>query len=155
MIHTILQSEVAAWTFGIGFFTLAGYQFMLHKNVARQKLEIPILERGYQNNTMSNTSFSSLTTEILRRKGYRVRLDGLKGAKEHNGKFGTVKNLASVMDRKYYIKLSFGSEENAVRLSNLTVCCENKSPLHVLILCHINTDRRFVTFQRTIRSVIH
>jgi hypothetical protein len=104
---------------------------------------------------MSNTSLLSSSTKILPRKGDRVRIDGLKGAKEHNGKFGTVKNLASVTDRRYCIKLFVGSKEIGVRLSNLTVCCENESLLHVLIPCHINTDRRFVTFQRTIKSIIH
>mmetsp|Transcript_47154 Transcript_47154/g.50953 ORF Transcript_47154/g.50953 Transcript_47154/m.50953 type:complete len:178 (-) Transcript_47154:182-715(-) len=33
-------AKVAAWTFGIGFFALAGYLFLLHKKVARQKQEL-------------------------------------------------------------------------------------------------------------------
>ena len=155
MVHTILQNEVAVWTFGIGFFTIAGYLFMLNTKVGEQKLDGPIMERKYQNNTMSNTSFSS-STKILPRKGDRVLIDGLKGAaKEYNGKFGAVTVLISAKDQNYGIKLPDRSIEIAVRLSNLTVCCENKSPLHVLIPCHINTDRRFVTFQRTIESVIY
>ncbi|MGK3746216.1 MAG: hypothetical protein ACI90V_013078, partial [Bacillariaceae sp.] len=54
MIHTILPQlnkamknirspnadKVAAWTFGIGFFALAGYLFMLHKKVEKQKMEL-------------------------------------------------------------------------------------------------------------------
>ena len=35
MIHIILQNEVAAWTFGIGGFALAGYLFMLNKKVGK------------------------------------------------------------------------------------------------------------------------
>jgi len=33
-------AKVAAWTFGVGFFALAGYLFLLHKKVARQKQEL-------------------------------------------------------------------------------------------------------------------
>ena len=36
MIHIILQNEVAAWTFGIGGFALAGYLFMLNKKVGEK-----------------------------------------------------------------------------------------------------------------------
>ena len=126
MVHTILQNEVAVWTFGIGFFTIAGYLFMLNTKVGKQKLDGPIMERKYQNNTMSNTSFSS-STKILPRKGDRVRIDGLKGAaKEYNGKFGAVTDLISAKDGNYGIKLPDRSIEIAVRLSNLTVCCGNE-----------------------------
>ncbi|OEU10824.1 cytochrome P450 [Fragilariopsis cylindrus CCMP1102] len=118
MVHTILQNEVAVWTFGIGFFTIAGYLFMLNTKVGKQKLDGPIMKRKFQNNTMSNTSFSS-STKILPRKGDRVRIDGLKGAaKEYNGKFGTVRDLISAKDRNYGIKLPDRSIEIAVRLSN-------------------------------------
>merc|ERR1719464_2126591 len=61
MIHNILPqlnsamknirsphvAKISAWTFGIGFFALAGYLFLLHKKVARQKEELE--KSGYCN----------------------------------------------------------------------------------------------------------
>ncbi|KAG7353141.1 hypothetical protein IV203_009189 [Nitzschia inconspicua] len=59
LIHTILPklnsaikglraptaAKVCAWTFGIGFFALAGYLFLLHRKVMRQKRELEAM--GY------------------------------------------------------------------------------------------------------------
>jgi len=61
MIHNILPqlnsamknirspnvTKAAAWTFGIGFFALAGYLLLLHKKAAKQKMELE--KSGYCN----------------------------------------------------------------------------------------------------------
>ena len=101
------------------------------------------------------------TTKILPRKGDRVLIDGLKGAKEHNGKYGSVQGVSSYADQRYKITLERGKKDLGVRLANLTVCSSDISgeklssskSLHVLIPCHVASDRRVVTFMRCARSV--
>lgn len=106
---------------------------------------------------MSTTkSPPSSSISLLPRKGDRVRIHGLVGAKEHNGKEGIVTNLASVEQLRYGIQLERESRALSVRLANLTICENPKTEeLHVLIPCHIHTDRRFVTFMRAAKSVMH
>lgn len=99
--------------------------------------------------------------KILPRKGDRVRIDGLKGAKEHNGKFGSVKGVSSLDEQRYKVGLEGESRELSIRLTNISVCSSDigegnsssSPPLHVLIPCHVETDRRVVTFMRCARSV--
>jgi hypothetical protein len=59
MIHTVLPrlnsavknlrapsaAKICAWTFGVGFFALSGYLFLLHRKVVRQKRELEAM--GY------------------------------------------------------------------------------------------------------------
>lgn len=113
-----------------------------------------VVEPNLSQSQSLTTMASLLTAKALPRIGERVRICGLKGATEHNGKYGHIDELADAKQKRYRVKLEGGGKDLAVRLGNITLVEAKPSRLHVLIPCHIDSDRRLATFLRCAKSVL-
>jgi hypothetical protein len=115
-------------------------------------------EKELQSKSM--TSSATMTARLLPRNGDEVRIEGLQGAREHNGKKGKVLSFVNEKGRyKVQLKTETGSEHLlAVKLKNLITLPRGKAELkslHLLVPCHIDSDRRLCLFMRSAKSICY
>lgn len=115
--------------------------------------------------SVDECSNMKLSAKLLPGAGDEVVVAGLRSATEYNGRTGTVVSH-DVRSGRYGVRLAGRDGDNplGVKLANVSRVSSSssgaaaeavagESRLHVLVPCHVGTQRRLVTFMRAAKSV--